>query len=298
LNESNKNIPLVLLHGLGAGSALWVQNYDALCKERPVYAIDLLGFARSSRPNFDKDPEVAEMQFVRSIEEWRKEVNLPKMILLGHSFGSYLACSYALTYPNRVHHLVLVDSWGTPQKPKDVEKKYNVPMWIKGVAYLVQPFNPLWLVRASGPFGKALIEKTRPDIIKKYNAVVKDEDAIANYIHQCNSQSPTGESAFHSLMEGFGWAKNPMINRIHQMQTNVPISLIFGSRSWVDSTSGEVIKRHRPNSYVNSYIIEKAGHHVFADKPEEFNKIVTEICKLPENEILMKAEDEKSPNEE
>lgn len=72
-----------------------------MSKSRPVYAIDLLGFGRSSRPEFNKDSEVAEKQLVKSIEEWRKEVNINKFILLGHSFGGYLSASYALTYPER-----------------------------------------------------------------------------------------------------------------------------------------------------------------------------------------------------
>lgn len=43
LNETSPKTPLLLIHGLGAGSALWVLNYDAFAKDRPVYAIDTLG---------------------------------------------------------------------------------------------------------------------------------------------------------------------------------------------------------------------------------------------------------------
>ncbi|CAG9804311.1 unnamed protein product [Chironomus riparius] len=294
LNESSDKTPLVMLHGLGAGTGLWVMNYDTISKNRPVYAIDLLGFARSSRPTFDKDPQIIEMQFVKSIEEWRKEVNIDKMILAGHSFGGFLASAYALKHPNRIHHLILADSWGYPPQPENVNQKYNIPFWVKGIAYLIQPLNPLWAVRAAGPFGHWVVEKTRPDIMKKFNSIVKDEKAISQYIYQCNAQSPSGESAFHSLMSGFGWAKNPMMNRIHEMDESIPITLIYGSKSWVDNASGDIIKKTRPNSYVKSYIINQAGHHVYADRPEEFNSIIVETCDLSDNDITTKDKESKN----
>ena len=37
-----------------------------------------------------------EAWFIDSFEEWRKAKNLSNFILLGHSFGGYIAAKYAL----------------------------------------------------------------------------------------------------------------------------------------------------------------------------------------------------------
>ncbi|KAJ8928507.1 hypothetical protein NQ314_018923 [Rhamnusium bicolor] len=210
----------------------------------------VLGFGHSSRPTFSNDSIEAEQQMINSLEEWRKQVNLENFILLGHSFGGYLATSYTINYPQRVKHLILADPWGLSEQPP----KLSTSLWIKTLKVLLYPlshFNPLATVRAAGPIGPWLVRKVRNDISQKYAAALENEDIISEYIYQCNSQRPTGESAFHNMCQGFILAKNPMVHRFDKITKDIPITVIFGEHSWIPKAPGYILKEKRPDSYVN-----------------------------------------------
>lgn len=115
-------LPIVLVHGFAAGVGMWSLNLDELAKDRKVYAFDLIGFGRSSRPQFDfSNPEEVEYSVVSSFERWRIGVGLNrKFILLGHSFGGYLALSYALAFPEHVAHLILAVSQSLSSRSHDL----------------------------------------------------------------------------------------------------------------------------------------------------------------------------------
>ena len=152
-NPNGKKTPLLLLHGFGAGVGMWCLNYKQLSDDRTVHAMDLLGFARSSRPDFGHDPEGIEEKFVDSIEDTRKALGLDKFIILGHSFGAYLAYAYALKHPGHVKYVILGDPWGFSVKPADWEKTVQIPTWVKAMATILGPFNPFASIRLAGPFG-------------------------------------------------------------------------------------------------------------------------------------------------
>lgn len=280
LNDQSPNTPLVMLHGFAAGLGFWCLNFDEIAQDRPLYAIDLLGFGRSSRPSFSKDCETAEQQWVSAIEAWRKQVNLDKFILLGHSFGGYLATSYAISHPDRVQHLILADPWGFSERPAN----FNPPTWVKVLGVVLYPFtffNPLSTVRAMGPFGPWFIKKMRRDIARKYEDTFEDTNVIMEYIYQCNSQNPSGETAFHNFLKGFGWTKYPMIKRYDQLHDSVPITVMYGENSWISKEPGIILQEMRgSDSYVNIEIVPSAGHHLYSDQPHIFNKMVKETCRV------------------
>lgn len=59
----------------------------------------------------------------------------------------------------------------------------------------------------------------------------------------------SGESAFHSMMSGFGWAKHPLVRRIDKLDPNLPITLMYGSRSWVDHSAADILQEKKVGSY-------------------------------------------------
>lgn len=85
------------------------------------------------------------------------------------------------------------------------------------------------------------------------------------------------------MKSGLGWAKNPMLNRINDFRDDKPLTLLYGSRSWIDKTSWDKVKLSRISSYVNVQVIRGAGHHVYSDKPEIFNRFVNDACFLCDN---------------
>ena len=96
---------LVMLHGYGAGLGFFYKNFEGLSRVKgwKIYALDMLGMGRSSRPPFkihakDRQSKITEAEnwFIDSLEEWRVIRKIEKFTLLGHSMGGYMAVAYAL----------------------------------------------------------------------------------------------------------------------------------------------------------------------------------------------------------
>lgn len=120
------------------------------------------------------------------------------------------------------------------------------------------------------------------------------------------------------MLQDIAFPKHPMIDRVHTLHKQVPVTVLYGTDSWMDKSPGPIIKEIRPNSYVhievgpnilNSRIffqhffclqfIPDAGHHINADQPEIFNKCVTEVCKSVANsQLIIPTTDRSSPSTE
>lgn len=265
------------------GSALWILNLDEQAKIRPVYAIDVPGFGKSSRIEFGDDPILVEQKFVDIIEKWRNQMDISKLILLGHSMGGYHAFSYAIRYPERLQHLILADPWGLTEKPSDGRPNKYVTLADQLATIFSKFGSPFGILRLAGPFGQWIIEITFPLMLRHMESnrdYALKRETLTQYSKQINLRKTTGEAAFKTLMDGFYWAKNPGIKRISELSDTVPMTLIIAEKSWVDNIDEDLVKNSRENSYVKYHMMKNANHENFAYNPNEFNSAVKNACAL------------------
>ena len=102
---------VILIHGYSPqfnSWRTWQKNIDALAQQHHVYALDLLGYGESDKP--DPHPDAA---FEANALIELMQVDAPRIaraIVIGLSWGGAIAQRIAASAPERVVKLVLVDS--------------------------------------------------------------------------------------------------------------------------------------------------------------------------------------------
>jgi pimeloyl-ACP methyl ester carboxylesterase len=101
--------PIVLLHGTSASLHTWEEWARALVGSRRVIRFDLPGFGLTG-PSPDNDYRID--SYVRFVTAMLSRLGVQHCVVAGNSFGGYVAWMTALTLPDRIDKLVLVDAAG------------------------------------------------------------------------------------------------------------------------------------------------------------------------------------------
>jgi proline iminopeptidase len=108
---SGPGTPLVVANG-GPGFdhsyLLCGDVWDRLAKGRKVVFYDQRGNGRSSELKDDQPCGLAEQ--IDDLDALCAHLGFEKIDLLGHSWGGYLVMAYAARHPDRISHLMIVDS--------------------------------------------------------------------------------------------------------------------------------------------------------------------------------------------
>ncbi len=104
-----QGVPVMVMHGgLGLDHTYLRPYFDALQDQAQVIYYDHLGNGRSERPADFAD--LTFERFVADAEALRLHLGLGRIILIGHSYGGFIAQEYAAAYPDNLLGLVLANT--------------------------------------------------------------------------------------------------------------------------------------------------------------------------------------------
>lgn len=134
--------PLLLLHGMSTSADSFRETMHALADEHWLIAPDIPGFgySRHTRP-----------YTMEHLVEWlaalQHALDLPPLRLLGHSFGSTVATSFALSYPQEVERLLLLaPALLSAGSYPEIIKKLGISLGLIDLGTAVSQ-SRLWLTR-------------------------------------------------------------------------------------------------------------------------------------------------------
>ncbi|WP_437693724.1 alpha/beta fold hydrolase [Sorangium sp. So ce176] len=119
-------LPLVLVHGMVGHVGFWEAPLAHLAGRRRALAIDLRGHGASEAPpDADYSPDACAADVLAVLDA----LGLPRVALVGHSFGTLVAIAAAAGHPDRVARLVLVDPPGDfTQLPAEIREQQLSPL--------------------------------------------------------------------------------------------------------------------------------------------------------------------------
>jgi proline iminopeptidase len=209
---------------------------------------------------------------IADIERIRQILGDDKLILVGHSFGGFLASLYAAEFPEHVKALVLIApaemlvmppvSGGLyeqvkPLLPANLKSKYD--------DYLNRYLNFGDLFTHS----EAELAALNREFYPYYEAALKSKGLS---IPASNMSSDNGGWMVQALFMSMGMKHD---YRAALKSVNVPVLVIHGQNDLQTEKASRMYADLFPNSKFQ--VIANAGHFSFADQPSEFARIVGEF---------------------
>lgn len=272
---------LVMLHGFGGALGYWFRNFDFLAQFFRVHAIDQLGWGASSRPAFTCESTAeAEAWFVDSLEDWRRAKKLDSFVLLGHSFGGYVASRYALKYPERVKQLVLLSPAGFA--PESEQMELFRASWrgvVLNAAWSVNT-TPMTVVRAIGWWGPGLVRSYADSRFGRgsQGLGLSEEELypLIDYMYHTIAARPSGELTLRHTFSLGGFAKDPLNQSAREWK--VPTTFIYGYGDLMDYHAGRNAAQHMPVP-AEVFRVPESGHFMFLENAPAFHAAVLQACR-------------------
>ncbi len=256
--------PLLLVHGFGASTDHWRQNIADLQRDFEVWAIDLLGFGRSSKPDWDYGGELWAAQLADFIEA---HIRRP-VVVAGNSLGGYAANALAASRGDWVAGVILLNPAGAFRNSHPLGAPLSP--WQEVIRNLVQSvLKQPWASRLLFEFvrQKSQIRKTLLQVYVNKAAVT---DRLVEEIYR-PSCDPGAARVFATIFRGKPGKK------VDELLADIscPVLAIWGEADpWMNTPVTSA--RYREHCRNLTEVRLPAGHCPHDDMPELTNGTIRE----------------------
>ena len=253
--------PLLLIHGFGASTDHWRKNISGLCEDFEVWAIDLLGFGRSAKPEWQYGGDLWRDQ----LYDFITQVIGQPVVLAGNSLGGYSALCVASQRPDAAVGLVLLNSAGpftntkVPTEPNPMQKVMREATQ----AVFRQPWGSFLLFQYVRQ--RSVIRNTLEKVYLDKSAVT---DQLVEEIYQ-PSCDPGATKVFASV---FSSPQGENVDVLLQ-QLKCPLLLLWGEADpWMNAKErGAKFRQYYPQ-LTEHYL--RAGHCPHDEVPDQVNSLL------------------------
>lgn len=259
-DQGKGNDVILFVHGLGSYLPAWNKNIDDLKSQYRCIAIDLPGYGKSSKGNY----QVSMDFFAGIIKEVCDKLKISQIILAGHSMGGQIAITTALKYPSLVRKLVLIAPAGFETFNKGERQWFRDVMTVDGVRLTTA-------------------EQIRTNYAYNFYEMPKDAGFMIDDRLKIRSASDFTAYCYHITQGVNAMVDSPVFEYLNKVTQ--PALCIFGANDnlipnrFLNGGFTEKFAKEGANQMPNCKLVmvNKAGHFVMFEKSPEVNNYIRDF---------------------
>jgi 3-oxoadipate enol-lactonase len=248
--KAGKGETIVFIHGWALDNRMWDWQWDYFSKRYNVIRYDVRGFGESDRAHDPHNP-------ADELKELLDHLKIEKVHLVGHSMGGNIALNFAAKYPNRVHKVVVADTFldGFDNNTPEFKTIFDNIVYLASHQGWHDEQQEVWL---------------RSPLMRLYTAEDKAVISLSEMVADYNGD--------HFI--------NPRINPEFGQPTTAelltaikaPTLVLIGQKDEESLQRISLLLTQKiPN--VSKIVIKGAGHLPNMEKPKVFNKLINQFLK-------------------
>jgi proline iminopeptidase len=265
--------PIVVLHG-GAefDHTYFLPELDRLADSFRLVYYDQRGRGRSAAGVRPEDVTLASE--IEDVDAVRREAGHEHVAVLGHSWGGLLAAEYAIRHPERVSHLILLDtvplSEAGARRLREHLGRVRTPAEIEALEAL----------RASEQYRSGALDADAEYLRIHFRPTVPPQllDELVGRLrrHFTPETVVTAREIDHHLFDetllAVGYDLLPALRRLE-----VPTLVLHGSEDFIPVPIAEEIAAAVPGARLA--VLPDCGHFTYLERPDEVHQHVAELIR-------------------